>query len=401
MKIIHQQLIALSISMLATSWVHADLQISPAQRDELIRKYAPEVRFHKDEKYFPMNVNEFLPYVDLRNPSKNVELKKGQVTSVALSGYSRPNYVDYYLGFADKVMKGGVKKDSNNMIHTRAYANFIPTGDGAVIQYIMYYPFNGVFQMGETSFIDNIVNAVTSAADIGDHEADFEHINVRLNSALQLVDVYYARHKPSADGGYAAPEITEGTHPVVYASKYGHAAHPHHKDKQANQDATSSNGPRWRTWEDIQYLGTKDNPTPGNEWMKFVGHFGGTDGGKSSPRGPAHQTWWRTAGYQAIGTLANVRVENNKSADFELSGYLPTYIRKLDWNIARVHTPGITPESIAFNVLDTSNNVVFPDVRGPRMATYLQKKKFRIGNVRVNGQPSNVSFDLEVNALMD
>lgn len=393
MKITHLFLGGIVVSCISFG---VPTQFSPAKRDELIKKYAPEVRFHKDEKYFPMSVTEFLPYVNLRTPTKNVEIKKGQITSSRFLGYDRDNYVDYYLGFADKAMKNGVKK-KDNMIHTRAYANFIPTDDGgAIIQYIFFYPFNGAFQMGDMGPIDNLVNAVTSAADIGDHEADFEHINVRLNNALQIKDIYYARHKPSNDGGYAIPEITEGSHPVVYASKYGHAAHPHHKDKQSNQDATSSNGPRWRTWEDIQYLGTKENPTPGNEWLKFRGHFGGTNGGKDSPRSPAQQSWWRSNTYQVLGNLAKVTVANGKSSDFELKGYLPTYIRKLDWNIT-----GIVPANLTYDVLDTSNRVIFSGVKSPRSVTPLEKKKFRIGNVRVDGQPSNASFTLEVNALMD
>ena len=399
MKYIYYLLSALCISILVPVKSHANLTISENQRNELIKKYAPEVRFHSEEKYFPMAMHNFLSYVDLRDQNKKIMLSPGTVNSTTLANYRTDQYKDYFLGFADKSMKGGVKKE-NNLVHAPVYVNFVPKEDGAIIQYIFFYPFNGAFQMGDLGPISGLVNAVTKVGDIGEHEGDFEHINVLLDSNYNLVDVYYARHRPSQDGGYDKPELVEGTHPVVYSSKYGHASHPHHRDRQSDQDATSSNGPRWRTWEMPIYVGTKEIPTAGNAWIMFAGHFGGTDGGKESPRGPAHQGWWRTSGYQTFSNLAKVKVENSKSPDFEVKG-LPTFIRKLDWNITKVNTAGITADKITYDVTDTSNRVVFPGLKGPRTATRLEKKKFRIGNVRVNGQPNNVSFELEVNSLMD
>lgn len=400
MKYTHHLLSLFSLNILIPLTSQGVIEISGNQKMDLIRKYAPEVRFHKDEKYFPMAMSNFLPYVDLRDQNGKVILNKGEVNATTMANFKDEKYKDYYLGFADNSMKEGVKKDKDNRIHAPVYVNFVPTDDGAVIQYIFFYPFNGPFQMGKLGPISGLVNRVTKIGDIGEHEGDIEHINVRLDSNLNLKDVYYARHRPGLDGGYDNPELV-GTHPVVYQSKYGHASHPHHKDRQSDQDATSSNGPVWRTWENPIDLGTKEVPTAGNAWNMFAGHLGGTDRGKESPRGPAHQNWWRSSAYQVFNNLAKVKVENGKSPDFELNGYMPTYIRKLEWNIAKINTPGITPESITYDVMDTNNRVIFPGLKGPRTATRFEKKKFRIGNVKVNGQPNNVSFELEANSLMD
>lgn len=400
----------LSIIVLVSLNMSAVLQFSDQQRANLITKFAPEVRFHNEEKYFPMDVNAFLPFVDLRDGNKNVIIPKGQVNGQKLASYSAPANADYYLGFADKSMKGGSKPDQNKLVHAPVYANFIPLADGALIQYTFFYPFNGAFQIGELpAGADKIVNLFTKSTDIGDHEADWEHVNVILKGSspdnVALQDVYFARHRPSQDGSYNKPELAEGTHPVVYASKWGHAAHHNHKDRHDDQDATSPNGPRWRTWEKAEYLGTKENPTAGHEWLKFTGHFGGTEGGKSSPRSPASQGWWRTSADQlrseiaARVTVTKDESKKKESPEFEVKD-LPTYIRHLNWNISKINTPGIQAHEIKYSVYNTKGELLFADLSGPRATTPLKDKKMYIGSVRVPGK-SNVSFELEVRGQFD
>lgn len=386
------------------------LTFSDQQKNALIQKFAPEVRFHVEEQYYPMDVNEFLKFVDLRDGNKKVILQKGQVDGQQLRGYSAPQYADYYLGFADKSMKGGSKPDQNKSVHAPVYANFIPLADGALMQYVFFYPFNGAFQIGELPLgADKVVNLFTKKTDIGDHEGDWEHINVLLKGSspdnLALQDVYFARHRPSQDGSYNKPELVEGTHPVIYASKWGHAAHHNHKDRHDDQDATSPNGSRWRTWENAQYLGTKENPTSGHEWLAFAGHFGGTEGGKSSPRSPAAQGWWRTNADQVRSEIAaQVTATKNEavkkeSPEFEVKN-LPTYIRKLNWKISKINTPDIQPHEITYSVYNSKGDLLFANLKGPQAITDLKDKKMYIGKILVPGK-SNVSFDLEVRGQFD
>lgn len=397
------------ISLATSSFLHG-ISFSDQQKNALIQKFAPEVRFHTEEQYFPMDVNTFLSYVDLRDGSKKVILPKGQVNGQQLRAYSAPQFADYFLGFADKSMKGGTKPDQSKLVHAPVYANFIPLTDGALIQFAFFYPYNGSFQIGKLPLgFDKVVNTVTNTGDIGDHEGDWEHINVLLKGStpdnVTLQDVYFARHRPSQDGSYNKPELSEGTHPVVYASKWGHASHYNHKDRHGDQDATSSNGPRWRTWEKAEYLGTKENPTPGHEWLSFAGHFGGTDGGKSSPRSPAAQGWWRTSADQIRSEVAaQVTATKNEavkkeSPEFEVKN-LPTYIRKLNWKISRVITPGIQPHEITYSVFNSKGELLFQNLKGPQATTVLKDKKMYIGNILVPGK-NNVSFELEVRGQFD
>lgn len=387
------------------------IPLNDQQRNAVIQKFAPEVRFHVNEKYFPMDVNEFLKFVDLRDNNAKVILPKGQVTGQKLAAYSGPQYAGYFLGFADKSMKGGVKPDQNKIVHSPMYANFTPLKDGAVIQYLFFMPFNGPFQIGELPLsFDKVINKVTKTGDIGDHEGDWEHISVFLKGTipenLALQDVYFARHSPSKDGSFEKPELVEGTHPVVYSSKWGHASHAKHRDRQADQDATSANGPRWRGWENVQYVGTKENPTPGHEWLKFAGHFGGTDRGKDSPETPPMQAWWRSSAEQVRSeVLARVTVTQNpnnkkQSPEFEIKS-TPTYIRKLNWSIVKVNTPpGISPNDIAFSVYNSKGNLLFSNLKGPQATTPLKDKKMYIGSVIAPGR-INVSFDVEVRGQFD
>lgn len=396
--------------LLVSPFIVRALTFSDQQRQQVITKFAPEVRFHTDEKYFPMDVNEFLKFVDLRDNGAKVIIPKGQVTGQKLAAYSAPQYTNYYLGFADKSMKGGVKPDQNKLVHSPLYANFIPLADGALIQYLFFFPFNGAFQIGELPVgFDKVINTVTKTGNIGEHEGDWEHVNVLLKGPtpdmLTLQDVYYARHRASKDGSFDKPELSEGTHPVVYSSKWGHASHYKHRDRQADQDATSPNGPRWRGWEDVQYVGTKEHPTPGHEWLSFAGHFGGTDGGKESPDSPASQGWWRSSAQQIRpDILAQVTVTkkgNNtkESAEFEIKN-TPTFIRKLNWSITKVNTPGVKANNIIYSVYNSKGDLLFKNLKGSPVTTPLKDKKMYIGNVLAPAQ-SNVSFELEVRGQFD
>lgn len=410
------------VSLLAQQ---ASMQFSDAQRDTLIKKFAPEVRFHKEEKYFSLDPNDYLPHVELKNDKNQIIYSHGQVTKERLASFRIDMYKDYYLNIVNSDIKYGSKPDKDGLVHAKLYANFLARPGGAIIQYLFFYPFNGAFQIGELPLsVDKVINLFTQETDIGDHEGDWEHINVNLKGSnpetLEIEDVYFARHRPSQDGGFETPEIVEGTHPVAYASKWGHASHAHHKDRQADQDATSSNGPKWRTWENVAYIGTKENPVAGAEWFKFPGHWGGTKNGQSSPRAPAYQPWWRNTAFQtkpasyekpwARVTVTVTETPEKKnlrkkdtivqaSQEIELSDTIPTYIRKLVWNI-EVKASGLIAEDITYNVYNSKDQLLFENLKGPQSITSVKKEKFYIGNVQIKGKKTG-TFDITVRGLFD
>lgn len=410
------------------------LPFSSAQRDMLVKKYAPELRFHKEEKYFPLDVNDFLPFVELRNNKHEIVLPLGQVTKEKLAQYRGPEHSDYYLNIVKKENYTGKKPDTNGLIHVRGYANFIPTPDGARIQYHFFYPYNGPFQIGKLpARVDKAINLFTQETVIGEHEGDWEHITVNVTGSnpdnLTLKDIYYARHRPSQDGGFESkPELVEGTHPVVYPSKWGHASHPHHRDRHANQDATSSNGPRWKMWEDIVVTGSKEAPAPEASWLAFSGRWGGSENGKGSPRNPAHQPWLRTSAFQVLppanqNPYAKARIDSERvnkkynlggkvatafAGELEPNDTFPSYIRKLLWQM-QVITPNVKPEDISYNIYDAQKTLLASNVTGPQAITPVpeahgtlasKNTRFFIGDIRTKDNKP-VVFDLSLRGLFD
>ena len=219
------------------------------KRLELVKRFAPLVKLDNDEKYLPSSVDWFAYRTQLRRKKEGTDetLKQiGQIRSAnELASYTSDQYYldiqsDDKLGISSGKTKEGEQKPSSARpyITTQSYANFVEKPDGgAVIQYLFFFPMNGVFQAGKLfkgdPFFGKIVSSATQTFDIGDHNGDWEHIDVHLEKRgndYAIRDVYFARHRPSQDGSFDTPEIEFGTHPVVYASKYGHAAHAHHSD---------------------------------------------------------------------------------------------------------------------------------------------------------------------------
>lgn len=391
------------LAVAAFSGSYLSAAISATERDELIKKYAPLVKLDTEEKYYPSSVQFAIEKSDLKKNDQIIK-KQGTFSISELGQYGQ----EYYLtgGVHEGMPKKGDYYDSP------VYANFVETPGGAVIQYLFFYPYNGAFQAGEVlkgvPLLGDIASKVTEALDIGVHIGDWEHIDVHLArtpGGYALRDIYFARHSPENDGGFEAPgkyELAYGTHPIVYASKYGHASHPHHADYHKNRDKTSGNGPEWRTWSQPVYVGTKEQPTPGNEWLKFGGRWGASD---HSPRNPVYQAWWRNSGFQQYPDesqkpLADIRVSTKSGGGRESElfsvGSVPTYIRKLVWNIsdasgAAYSGPASPQQQITFTVFDEKNNKLFDITKDKEVTPYYGRKMY-IGASAFDGRAWDATF---------
>jgi hypothetical protein len=114
------------------------------------------------------------------------------------------------------------------------------------------------------------------------HEGDWERITVYLDRADPLgarpESVVYYRHSTNTPRRWAEVEKS-GTHPVAYCAIGSHASLP--SPDFGFIDVGDSDGPRWRTWEDLPRI--EDQP-----WYGFGGAWGrlGKVTAATGPLGP-------------------------------------------------------------------------------------------------------------------
>jgi len=238
-------------------------------------------------------------------------LDKGQVNSTSLisqetnsqkSGISAEQ-TNFYLEQTD--ISGGDKLDPYR-VDTRqgpgesgwvCYVHVRPVSTGihyglCDIQYIFIYAYNG--------------DLLTGSADSA-HEADMEHITIRIEKDMSTVhQIYYAAH--NNEGRWYSPQVTGSTtdgysrtadgRPIVYSALGSHASYPSAGVKVRGMvlpaDRTSEGGLEWDCLPDIVNLGEKSYPREGMEWLQYSGRWGeiGAVGYTSGPYGPVYQDWW-------------------------------------------------------------------------------------------------------------
>ncbi|MEW5766518.1 MAG: hypothetical protein AB1797_02680 [bacterium] len=96
--------------------------------------------------------------------------------------------------------------DSSGLYNDTIYAHVFPSGDKAVIQYWLFYPFN--------DWVNN-------------HEGDWEHINVGVTSQdpatakIEYVDYYFHHSVKRCTQPGVDFFVDDETHPVIFVGGYG------------------------------------------------------------------------------------------------------------------------------------------------------------------------------------
>lgn len=272
--------------------------------DSLIKKFAPELRFHRAESCYPSSVDWFLRRVALKyrgKVGKEILLKKPPLRVENLLGRSRggqksdatrgTKVTSFFVDIVNNRTKTG-QKPRDERIKATCYAHVVrppytPTLD---IQYWFFSPFNP-----------------QKRGRIGDHQGDWEHITVRLNRRkTRIMGIYFARH--SAEGKWERYDTTRSGHPIVYVAKGSHASYPaartykrpRVKGFKVPTDYTSEGGFTWRCWDYVVDVGDRRRPTKGHEWLRFSGRWGGSTGGLlgvgKSPQTPSFKRDWNITG---------------------------------------------------------------------------------------------------------
>lgn len=198
----------------------------------------------------------------------------------------------------DDLVHPGVRDASGWKTYTHVYRNNI---GGISIQYWFFYAYN--------DFIAAF-----------NHEGDWEHITVQLNSSQQPASLTYAAHHTPATWQPYQVTWYNGTHPQVWVADGSHASYASEGEcdsaypEGTAQSCWSNLDQRWFTWSggkgydrglqggglvnvgEMPQAGTSKRPMPGQEWIRFSGRWGevGTEElvpgeNTSGPPGPGYQ----------------------------------------------------------------------------------------------------------------
>jgi hypothetical protein len=288
--------------------------VTDALEDQAITKFAPIIKFHINEKYLLANIPWYLRRVRMRFDvshgfddqlidKENLTMAnllslqhKGQLSGLSAKGS------DFFLEQTDAV--GGDDLD-NYRLDTRkgtaqttwviyAHVRPVPVQTLTVvydIQYIFFFAYNS-----------DMLKTVAESA----HEADFEHITVRIEGDLGSIHkIYYSAHDAegkwydieSRAGAFDGYELSNSGRPIVYCAINSHASYPWSGIWSRNNlpdDETGDNGIEWDCQNSVVNVGEKQYPTEGNEWIQYSGRWGelGEIGFTKGPYGPAYQPWW-------------------------------------------------------------------------------------------------------------
>lgn len=388
MKLFHYTFALLAVPIIFACNIHAAMDVNAI--NNVLKQFAPAIQFHKDEKYLPSSVEWYVNRSSLEQRNPNAVLKqKGSVTAPELGNYNNPPAgAEYYLNpqgdqttYAGQPLVNGAVSNE-----VPIYVSFVETPKGGIATYWDFAPYNGPFQ-GPASVVSSLI-------EIGIHEGDWEHVKVfliREGSNWKIDKVYFARHSPSVDGGYVAVkdlEFVDG-HFKVYKSLAGHASHAHDIKivDPKNFDLTSGSGPLWRTWNNLIYVGTVENPTPGQDWLKFKGRWGSTS---NSPQTPPLQRSWRSVADQKIPLLTISATpgpmpgeKSRASANFSLEKKIPTQITKLYFSTPNNQYAADTSFAVLRKTFFGGTDEIFKDLKGSGTSTNIpgDKNDLYIGRV--------------------
>ncbi len=269
----------------------------PSERPTIaqtVERFAPEVRLHPEERYFPSSVTWYLERTQMRRAiaggSDHPTVAAGELHATQLptldvkdyrAGHRKPS--NYFLQIANDGHEVATRHGKLNTavvyVHVRKPAHH---AKGYDIQYWFFYPYSGPLIGGPVG---------------GAHEGDWEHVTVRVDQSLRHIKkIFYAAH--DSEGRWLRPSqirFQHKTHPVVYSGRWGHASYARpgvHARGMLPADHTADGGAVWQTWKKFKIVADESGPRSGINWLRYAGRWGEVGALFSGPRGPAFQRYW-------------------------------------------------------------------------------------------------------------
>lgn len=268
-------------------------------------RFAPEVRLHPKEKYFPMHLAKFLYNSQLRRRDSGVMdvpdhviKEKLAPDDEALTAYGtwgdQPGHDvknSYYISLPkdwDDTLRLGVRPVSGTDDFPATLTRAFKAKEGGYwFDYVFFYPYNGeqviLFDIEELNlkhFGTDWVERVVAVDPIATHIGDWEHVQVHIGDDLSRItrmrffthgDPTIVVNDPSDPQGKDLR--FNGTHPIVYSALHSHATYytkGHQKagDLPVEKPATihfqlddwcADGGASWNTWEYLVAFGVDDS----------------------------------------------------------------------------------------------------------------------------------------------
>ncbi|MCS1350716.1 Vps62-related protein [Mechercharimyces sp. CAU 1602] len=227
---------------------------------ELIKKYAPQVWFDKDEKYFPSSVEWSFDYLERyqRAGSNKYSLRSKQPLN-------DPNgTLDFFRGDLDSA---------------RIYVGWREAGPSTIdLKYMIWYPYN----RGKVpSNLETLMNFLPSwlvprGAGFGHHVGDWEGIEIRLvDGDAKQVKLNY--HSFNTKQNWSDFEKVDDTHIVTYSAQGSHGMwkepgnHEYINLFIDKLEDKTSKGTAWDTWEAVEaYDFDRKESLSGRDWPAWL-----------------------------------------------------------------------------------------------------------------------------------
>ena len=273
------------------------VDILEKDQKSMAEQFSPIYYNHNDELWEPIDVNAML------DNSILCDLSHRQVEQYDPHNLPHDRWdilIKLKPKFFKKVKKekkGFYERDYRNVVYCNVYAYENQNTDSRyyVVTYYFFYLINKppVFgPLGDWQFRDRIT-----------HEGDWEAVRFLLDEKKKVIKSIYSQHYDSVE---VSPE-GEGTHPVVYSAKGGHASYPDEgedTDCKIIDDIVVTKDIRKkgirRTNGDgyeLEIINADSNSKYYKNWIDFKGMWGDMHHFSYGPRGPryrfsAENMWW-------------------------------------------------------------------------------------------------------------
>jgi len=283
-------LLALSALALCFAARAADLDadgLDDDLEDALLARFAPIVLLHPTEPARPGSTDWLLARADLE-PAPGPRPRVLAASILGVLAWPKPVENPAARLHPRAQARTGSANPADWVVYGHAYP---AAGGGVLLQYWFFYPFNDAYG-------------------VFDHEGDWEHVTVRLGSALTPEGVHFAAHFDSHPGAFVrwSTVSRDGEHPVVLSARGTHASYAAQRDVPFWERvcgvgdparAAEAGCPVWRTSgpESGGIVNLGERGAPRVPFLAWPGRWGSTgrlgmDSRTDPPRGPGFQLGW-------------------------------------------------------------------------------------------------------------
>ncbi|KAH8670113.1 vacuolar protein sorting-associated protein 62 [Tricladium varicosporioides] len=199
--------------------------LTRAELEEAIAKYGPILQLHKDEIYENCSVEWFLERSSLYDSKTNTTIVHPTAAQLPQAAAEEKRY---WFTLEDRGKSGDL---STAKAYVRAYWNQGMTYTD--LQFWFFSAYNGPGTAKVNGLLmDTIAHTGTAnMAPMGEHVGDWEYCVIRVdNKGKHILKVILSQHGDAVtiEGKdlYKSFEMIDGTHPVIYSSRNGHAIYP-------------------------------------------------------------------------------------------------------------------------------------------------------------------------------